>query len=83
VNIGNPTETSIEQIARTIVRMTGSSSRLVHRDLPVDDPKVRQPDITRARTLLGWEPKVDLEQGLTETIDYFRRKLAIGAEAES
>ncbi len=83
VNIGNPTETSIEQIARTIVKMTGSSSRLVHRDLPVDDPKVRQPDITRARTLLGWEPKVDLEQGLTETIDYFRRKLAIGAETES
>jgi dTDP-glucose 4,6-dehydratase len=82
VNIGNPTETTIEQIARTIVRMTGSSSRLVHRDLPVDDPKVRQPDITRARTLLGWEPKVDLEQGLTKTIDYFRRKLEIGAEAE-
>jgi dTDP-glucose 4,6-dehydratase len=77
VNLGNPTETTIEEIARTIVRMTGSSSRLVYRELPVDDPKVRQPDITRARTLLGWEPKVDLEQGLAQTIEYFRRKLDI------
>jgi dTDP-glucose 4,6-dehydratase len=75
VNIGNPHELTIEQIARTIVRMTGSSSRLVHRDLPVDDPKVRQPDITKARALLGWEPKVDLEQGLERTIAYFKEKL--------
>jgi dTDP-glucose 4,6-dehydratase len=75
VNIGNPRETTVEEIARTIVSMTGSSSRLVYRDLPVDDPKVRQPDITRARTLLGWEPKVQLDEGLTETIAYFRRKL--------
>ena len=74
VNIGNPREMTISEIAETIVRMTGSSSRLVYRDLPVDDPKVRQPDITRARTLLGWEPRVDLEQGLTRTIDYFRAK---------
>jgi dTDP-glucose 4,6-dehydratase len=76
VNIGNPRETTIEEIARTIIRMTGSSSRLVYKDLPVDDPKVRQPDITRARTLLGWEPTVELEEGLTETIAYFRAKLA-------
>ena len=75
VNIGNPHELTIEQIARTIIRMTGSSSRIVYRDLPVDDPKVRQPDITRARTLLGWEPKVDLERGLEQTIAYFRKKL--------
>jgi dTDP-glucose 4,6-dehydratase len=75
VNIGNPRETTIEEIARTIIRMTGSSSRLVYRDLPVDDPKVRQPDITRARTLLGWEPKVSLEEGLEHTIAYFRTKL--------
>src|ERR687898_2405075 len=75
VNIGNPREMTIEEIARTIIRMTGSSSRIVHRDLPVDDPKVRQPDITRARTLLGWEPKVGLEEGLEHTIGYFRRKL--------
>jgi dTDP-glucose 4,6-dehydratase len=75
VNIGNTHELTIEQIARTIIRMTGSKSRLVYRDLPVDDPKVRQPDITRARTTLGWEPKVDLEQGLEQTIAYFRKKL--------
>ena len=75
VNIGNPRETTIAEIASTIVRMTGSTSRLVYKDLPVDDPKVRQPDITRARTLLQWEPHVDLEQGLGRTIDYFRRKL--------
>jgi dTDP-glucose 4,6-dehydratase len=75
VNVGNPHELTIEAIARTIVRMTGSRSQLVYRPLPVDDPKVRQPDITRARTLLGWEPKVDLEHGLEETIAYFRKKL--------
>jgi dTDP-glucose 4,6-dehydratase len=75
VNIGNPTETTIEQIARTIIRMTGSTSRLVYRPLPEDDPRVRQPDITRARTLLGWEPKVALEDGLVKTIDYFRTKV--------
>ena len=75
VNVGNPHELTIEEIARTIIRMTGSASRLVHRPLPVDDPKVRQPDITRARTLLGWEPKVDLEHGLEQTIAYFRKKL--------
>jgi dTDP-glucose 4,6-dehydratase len=75
VNIGNPRETTIEEIARTIIRMTGSTSRLVHKPLPVDDPKVRQPDITRARTLLGWEPSVALEQGLESTIAYFRTKV--------
>jgi dTDP-glucose 4,6-dehydratase len=78
VNIGNPRETTIEEIARTIIRMTGSSSRLVYRELPVDDPKVRQPDIARARTLLGWEPKVPLEEGLEHTIAYFRTKLTPG-----
>src|SRR5215212_860141 len=76
VNIGNPREMTIEEIARTIIAMTGSSSRIVYRELPVDDPKVRQPDITRARTLLGWEPKVQLEEGLEHTIKYFRTKLA-------
>jgi dTDP-glucose 4,6-dehydratase len=77
VNIGNPHEMSIEEMARLIIRMTGSSSRIVFKELPADDPKVRQPDITRARTLLGWEPKVPLEQGLTSTIAYFRQKMAI------
>jgi len=75
VNIGNPREMTILEIAQTIIKMTGSSSRIVHRDLPTDDPKVRQPDITRARTLLGWEPKVPLEEGLVETIAYFRTKI--------
>jgi dTDP-glucose 4,6-dehydratase len=75
INIGNPHEMTIEQIARTIIRMTGSRSQIVYRPLPEDDPKVRQPDITRARTLLGWEPKVGLEEGLTKTLEYFRKKV--------
>ena len=75
VNIGNPAEMTIKQIAETIIEMTGSKSQIVYRPLPVDDPKVRKPDITRARTLLGWEPKVELREGLTKTIDYFRTKV--------
>jgi dTDP-glucose 4,6-dehydratase len=75
VNIGNPREMTIEQIAKTIIEMTGSKSKLVYRPLPTDDPKVRQPDITRARTLLGWEPKVALEEGLVKTLDYFKTKV--------
>jgi len=75
VNIGNPHELTIEEIARTIVRLVGSSSKIVYRPLPVDDPKQRQPDITRARTLLGWEPKVSLEDGLRTAIDYFKTKV--------
>jgi dTDP-glucose 4,6-dehydratase len=76
VNIGNPQEMTIEEIARTIIRLTGSSSKIVYRPLPEDDPKVRQPDITMARTLLGWEPKVPLEEGLLKTLDYIRKKVA-------
>jgi dTDP-glucose 4,6-dehydratase len=75
VNIGNPREMTIKEIAETIIRMTKSSSRLVYRPLPTDDPKQRRPDITRARTLLGWEPKVQLEEGLVKTIEYFKTKL--------
>jgi dTDP-glucose 4,6-dehydratase len=78
VNIGNPHEVSIEEIARTIVRLVNSKSQLVRRPLPVDDPKQRQPDITRARTLLGWEPKVGLEDGLKKTVGYFREKVEAG-----
>ena len=63
VNIGNPHEMTIEEIARMIIKLTGSKSQIVYQPLPEDDPKVRQPDITRARTLLGWEPKVGLEEG--------------------
>ena len=75
VNIGNPLEMSISDMARLIIKMTGSKSKLVQLPLPTDDPKVRQPDITRARTLLGWQPKVSLEEGLTSTIDYFKSKM--------
>jgi dTDP-glucose 4,6-dehydratase len=78
VNIGNPHEMTIEEIATTIIRLLGSSSRLVHQPLPVDDPKQRRPDITRARTILKWEPKVPLEEGLLKTVEYFRAKLAQG-----
>jgi len=75
VNIGNPREMTIREIAETIIRMTGSKSAIVSKPLPTDDPKQRRPDITRARTLLNWEPKVELEQGLTRTVEYFRTKL--------
>jgi len=76
VNIGNPAEMTILQFARRVIEMTGSSSKVVFRELPSDDPKVRQPDITRARNLLGWEPKVDLLAGLLKTVPYFREELA-------
>jgi dTDP-glucose 4,6-dehydratase len=75
INIGNPVEMTIKQIAETIIRMTGAKSRIVYKPLPTDDPKQRRPDITRARTLLNWEPKVQLEEGLVKTIEYFRTKV--------
>jgi len=77
VNIGNAREMTIRELAERIIALTGSESRIVERPLPVDDPRVRQPDITRARTLLGWEPKVPLDEGLAVTLQYFRKKLAI------
>ena len=76
VNIGNPREMTIKQFAEEIIRITGTKSSIEHRDLPVDDPKVRQPDIGRAREILQWQPKVDFEEGITTTIDYFRQWLA-------
>jgi dTDP-glucose 4,6-dehydratase len=75
VNIGNPRELTIKQIAEVIVRMTGATSKLVYRPLPTDDPKIRRPDITRAQTLLKWEPTVQIEEGLVDTINYFRAKI--------
>jgi dTDP-glucose 4,6-dehydratase len=75
VNIGNPHEMTIEEIAKVIIRISGSKSQIVYRPLPEDDPKVRKPDITRARTLLDWEPKVLLEDGLRETLEYFKTKV--------
>jgi UDP-glucuronate decarboxylase len=77
INIGNPGEFTMIALAEAVVRLTGSTSKLVRLPLPVDDPKQRQPDITRARTLLGWEPKVPLREGLETTIAYFRKKLGI------
>jgi dTDP-glucose 4,6-dehydratase len=75
VNCGNPTEVTILQFAEKIKALTGSRSDIVYRPLPVDDPKVRQPDITRARQLLGWAPTVALEEGLKRTIAYFAERL--------
>jgi dTDP-glucose 4,6-dehydratase len=75
MNIGNPLEVTILQFAERIKALTNSKSEIVFKPLPEDDPKVRQPDITRARTILGWEPKIGLEEGLKMTIDYFRDKV--------
>jgi len=75
VNIGNPREMTIKQFAEEIIRITGTASRIEHRPLPVDDPKVRQPDITRARSVLQWEPRVDFDEGIRKTIDYFRARV--------
>ena len=72
VNLGNPHEVTVLQLAETIVRLAKSKSQIVHRELPVDDPKQRRPDITHAKQLLGWEPEVSLEDGLTRTLEYFR-----------
>jgi dTDP-glucose 4,6-dehydratase len=71
-NLGNPHEVTMVELARTIIKLAGSKSTIEHRELPVDDPKQRQPDITRARTMLGWEPEVGLEAGLERTLAYFR-----------
>ncbi len=68
MNIGNPDEKSLLELAETVLRLTGSSSQIIFESLPVDDPQVRQPDITRAKQLLGWEPEVELEDGLRKTI---------------
>ena len=75
-NIGNPGEFTVQQLAEAVLRLTKSSSKIDRRPLPVDDPKVRQPDLTVARTVLHWEPKVPLEEGLVKTIAYFRGLLA-------
>lgn len=76
VNIGNPNEFTMLELAEQILRLTGSRSRLIHKPLPQDDPRQRQPDISLAQSALGWEPKVCLEDGLKETIAYFKIKLA-------
>jgi dTDP-glucose 4,6-dehydratase len=75
VNIGNPREMTIKQFADEVIRITGAKSVVEYNPLPVDDPKVRQPDISRAKKILGWEPKVQFEEGIKKTIDYFRESL--------
>lgn len=72
VNVGNPTEMTIGQFAQEVLELTGSNSNITYKDLPQDDPKVRQPNIRRAREILGWEPKVPLREGLARTIEFFR-----------
>ncbi len=76
VNIGNPDEMTIREFAEEILRITNSGSGIEYRPLPVDDPKIRRPDITRARKVLGWEPKVSFEEGIQKTVDYFRDRIA-------
>jgi len=75
VNIGNPREMTIKQFGEEIIRITGAKSRIDYKPLPVDDPKVRQPDISRAKKILGWEPKVEFDEGIKKTIEYFRNAL--------
>ncbi|KAB2922258.1 MAG: SDR family oxidoreductase [Bacteroidetes bacterium] len=75
VNIGNPEELTMLQLAQEIIALTGSRSRIVYKELPVDDPKVRQPDIMKAKTMLGWAPAVQRAEGLRRTIEYFRGKI--------
>ncbi|HXI83843.1 MAG TPA: UDP-glucuronic acid decarboxylase family protein [Verrucomicrobiae bacterium] len=75
VNIGNPTEFTILDFAKLIIKLTGSKSKIIHEPLPIDDPKQRRPNIARAKELLGWEPKIDLEAGLRQAIEYFRNKV--------
>ena len=76
VNIGNPNEFTILECAQLVLKVTGSKSKIRYEDLPQDDPKQRRPDITKARTLLGWEPKVNLETGLGMSLNYFRTAVA-------
>ncbi|MEJ2618279.1 MAG: GDP-mannose 4,6-dehydratase, partial [Ignavibacteriaceae bacterium] len=72
VNIGNPSEITIKQFAEEVLNIIDTKSKIIYKDLPEDDPKIRQPDITKARKILGWEPKVDRKEGLKITIDYFK-----------
>jgi UDP-glucuronate decarboxylase len=79
INLGNPVEFTVRQLAETVIRLTGSKSTLTHAPLPSDDPKQRKPDISQARAVLGWEPTVALEEGLAKTIAYFEERLREGA----
>ena len=72
VNIGNPVEMTVKEIAQTIINLTGSKSKIIYKPLPEDDPKKRRPDISKAKKILKWQPKVELKQGLLQTIEYFK-----------
>ena len=73
LNLGNPHEVTIKKLAKIIIRLVGSTAKIIHKDLPNDDPKRRKPDITLAKKELAWEPKVKIEEGLMRTIEYFKR----------
>jgi UDP-glucuronate decarboxylase len=75
VNIGNPGEFTILELAQKVIEKTGSKSKIIHKDLPIDDPLQRKPDITLAKKELNWEPKINLDEGLDKTIAYFRELL--------
>lgn len=77
INIGNPSEITIKEFAEEVIKLTNSKSKIDYLDLPIDDPKVRRPDISKAKKLLGWEPKIKREDGLLKTIDYFKRELSL------
>ena len=72
MNVGNPDEYTVKELAEIVKEVTGSSSEIVYEPLPTDDPKVRRPDITRAKTMLGWEPSVPVREGVARTVEYFR-----------
>lgn len=75
INLGNPDEMTIQELAENIIRITGSKSKIIKKALPVDDPKTRKPDISKAKKLLGWEPKIQFDQGIKETVNYFKEKV--------
>jgi UDP-glucuronate decarboxylase len=79
INLGNPGEFTIKELAETVIELTGSKSKLEYRPLPQDDPRQRQPDISKAKAVLGWQPTVQLEEGVRRTISYFDELLASGA----
>jgi UDP-glucuronate decarboxylase len=76
INLGNPGEFTIHELAHLVIELANSSSRIVYRDLPMDDPRQRRPDISKARGVLGWQPRIDLREGLRRTIDYFDARLS-------
>ncbi len=77
INLGNPAEKTVKELSELIIKLTGSESELVYKDLPVDDPRQRCPDIAKAKNILRWEPQVNLEDGLKKTVEYFRERLAL------